>query len=102
MVSNGPRLTQAAPGRPHHRRTQGGAHVPKTHVAGFRITFCVLVAAQWAIAPRDRKGMGYVPLARNIGGVGWLGLDDGGCGAQNILVFALRPIMSSVELFSGI
>ena len=55
--------------------------MPKTHVAGFRITFRVLVAAQWAIAPRDRKGMGYVPLARNSGGVGWLGLGDGGCGA---------------------
>ena len=61
--------------------------MPKTHVADFRVTFRVLVAAQWAIAPRDRKGMGYVPLARNSGGVGWLGLGGGrdqvGVGYEN-------------------
>ena len=66
--------------------------MPKTHVAGFRITFRVLVAAQWAIAPRNRKGMGYVPLARNSGGVGWFGLGDVGCGAWKTGTFNLRPL----------
>ena len=52
--------------------------MPKTHVAGFRITFRVLVGAQWVIASRDCKGMGYAPLvAIAVEWAGWVWVMSG-------------------------
>ena len=65
--------------------------MPEAHVAGFVITLRVLIAMDCTIAPRYRKGMGYVPLPRNGGGLGWLGLGGGLSGARKKLTFILRP-----------
>ena len=66
--------------------------MPETHVAGFVIsfTFRVHLAVDCTIAPRYHKGMGYVPLPRNGGGLGWLGLGGGLSGARKKLTFILR------------
>ena len=66
--------------------------MPEAHVAGFVIstTLRVLIAMDCTIAPRYRKGMGYVPLPRNGGGLGWLGLGGGLSGARKKLTFNFR------------
>ena len=67
--------------------------MPETGVAVFVITYRVQLAVVCTIAPRYRKGMGYVPLPRNGGGSGWLGLGDGRSGARKPPTFNLRSTL---------
>ena len=72
--------------------------MPETHVAGFVIALRVHLAVDCTIAPRYHKGMGYVPLPRNGGGLGWLSLGGGLSGARKKLTFSWRSSIRKLQI----